>query len=309
MNQHFLQSPAWEKFQQLEGRQTFHLQEKDFSVLAILQTTPVGNYLFCPYGPTLKSANSECLKSALTSLTKLAREHQAFFIRIEPTSASLSADTLENLGLKKSHNIDPAHTWVLDLSLPQEELLKQMRKSNVQYWQSSNKKGLTIRTSQNPKDVQILSSLLRHVANKDHFTPQDEQHLQHQIEAGFATLYFAEYQGQTLAASLVYDYNDVRFYAHAATSDQERKLAAGTVLLVQMILDAKNRGAKVFDFWGITTSEDKNHPWYGFSQYKKSFGGQIVNYAGTWDFPINSWRYRAYQAIRKINRLTRKILH
>ena len=309
MNQHFLQSSAWEKFQQLENHQTFRLQEKDYSALAILQTTPVGNYLFCPYGPALNSANEKCLKSALAGLTKLARKNNAFFIRIEPTSDFLSADTIKSLCLKKSHDIDPAHTWVLDLSLPQEELLKQMRKSNVQYWQSSSKKGLTIRTSQDPKDVQILSSLLRGVADKDHFTPQDEQHLQRQVESGFATLYFAEYQGQTLAASLVYDYDNVRFYAHAATSDQERKLAAGTVLLVQMILDAKNRGAKIFDFWGITTSEDKNHPWYGFSQYKKSFGGQMISYAGTWDLPLQPLRYQMYQLIRHINRLTRKILH
>lgn len=307
MNQHFLQSTAWEKFQQIEGHQTFRIQNDNYSALAILQTTPVGNYLFCPYGPTLSTSNAANLQSALAGLAQLAREHQAFFIRIEPAYSSLPTEPLQKLGLKKSHDIDPAHTWVLDLTLPQDELLKNMRKSNVQYWQSSAKKGLSIRTSQNPADVAILSKLLRGVANKDHFTPQDEAHLQHQIEAGFATLYFAEYQGQTLAASLVYDFDDTRFYAHAATSDQERKLAAGTVLLVQMILDAKQRGAKIFDFWGITTSEDNDHPWYGFSQYKRSFGGRQVDYAGTWDLPLNSLRYHAYQIIRRLNRFKRKI--
>ena len=307
MNQHFLQSTAWEKFQQLEGHSTFRVKGKDFSALAILQSTPVGSYLFCPYGPILATDNVKALKSALTELKQLAHEHQAFFVRIEPTASSLSARQLQTLGLKKSHDIDPAHTWVLDLTIPQDELLKNMRKSNVQYWQSSAKKGLTIRTSQDPADVAILSTLLRGVADKDHFTPQDEAHLKHQIEAGFATLYFAEYQDQTLAASLVYDFNDTRFYAHAATSNQERKLAAGTVLLVQMILDAKNRGAKYFDFWGITTSEDQNHPWYGFSQYKRSFGGQQVDYTGTWALPLNSLRYRVYQVIRQLNRVKRKI--
>lgn len=307
MKQHFLQSAAWEKFQKLESHQTFHISEKDYSVLAILQTTPVGNYLFCPYGPTLAKANIDNLKKSLTGLTQLAHEHQAFFVRIEPPYSSLSVNDLKSLGLKKSHDLNPAHTWVLDLTIPREELLKNMRKSNVQYWQSSAKKGLTIRTSQDTAEVKILSNLLRGVANKDHFTPQDEAHLQHQIEAGFATLYFAEYQGQTLAASLVYDFDGTRFYAHAATSDQERKLAAGTVLLVQMILDAQKNGAKTFDFWGITTSEDKKHPWYGFSQYKRSFGGHEVDYAGTWDLPLQPIKYRLYQFIRQLNRLKRKI--
>lgn len=308
MNQHFLQSTAWEKFQNLEGHQTFRISNDNYSALVILQTTPIGNYLFCPYGPTLATANADNLKSALSGLTQLTRKHQAFFIRIEPPYSSLSINDLKSLGLKKSHNLNPAHTWVLDLTIPREELLKNMRKSNVQYWQSSAKKGLTIRTSQDPTEVKILSNLLRGVADKDHFTPQDEAHLQRQIEAGFAILYFAEYQGQTLAASLVYDFGGTRIYAHAATSDQERKLAAGTVLLVQMILDAQENGAKTFDFWGITTSEDKNHPWYGFSQYKRSFGGHEVDYTGTWDLPLKPTKYHLYQIMRRFNRLKRKIL-
>lgn len=313
MKQHFLQSTAWENYQSLEHHQTFRIQDKDYEALAILETTPVGNYLFCPYGPTLqpdKSGNLElALASALSGLKQLAREHNAFFVRIEPPYASLSADTLESCDLKKSRDLDPAHTWTIDLTPPQETILKAMRKSNVQYWQSSAKKGLTIRTSQNPEDITILSSLLRGVADKDHFTPQDETHLKNQLKAGFATLYFAEYQEQILAASLVYDYDQTRFYAHAATSEQERKLAAGTVLLVQMILDAKDRGATTFDFWGVTTSEDKNHPWYGFSRYKMSFGGQLVTYAGTWDLPLQIPKYRFYQVIRRLNRFGRKIIH
>lgn len=313
MKQHFLQSTAWENYQSLEHHQTFRIQGEHYEAFAILETTPIGNYLFCPYGPTLqpdKSGNLQpALESALSGLKELARKHHAFFIRIEPPYASLSADALKSLGLKKSHDLEPAHTWTIELIQPQEAILKAMRKSNVQYWQSSAKKGLTIRTSKNPEDITILSSLLRGVADKDHFTPQDESHLKNQLKAGFATLYFAEYQGQILAASLVYDYDGTRFYAHAATSDQERKLAAGTVLLVQMLLDAKNQGAHTFDFWGVTTSEDKNHPWYGFSRYKMSFGGELITYAGTWDLPLQVPKYRFYQVIRRLNRFGRKIIH
>ena len=43
-----------------------------------------------------------------------------------------------------------------------------------------------------------------------------------------------------------------------------------------MIIDAKHNGRKKFDFWGVTTSEDPNHPWYGFTKFKKSFGGELV---------------------------------
>ena len=72
-------------------------------------------------------------------------------------------------------------------------------------------------------------------------------------------------------------------------------------------LDAKKNGQKYYDFWGITTSKDKNHPWYGFTQYKKSFGGRQVDYAGTYDLPINRKKYALYSLLRPINKLKRKI--
>jgi lipid II:glycine glycyltransferase (peptidoglycan interpeptide bridge formation enzyme) len=82
---------------------------------------------------------------------------------------------------------------------------------------------------------------------------------------------------------------------------------AGTIILIQMILDAKIKGLKYYDFWGITTSEDKNHPWYGFTQYKKSFGGFERDYSGTYDLPLNKAKYSLYKKLRVINRKLRKM--
>lgn len=308
MDQHFLQSSAWEKYEELEGHKTFRLNEKDFSALAILHSTPLGNYLFCPYGPTLKSNYNPnaTLKTVLHSLSKLAREQNAFFVRIEPTFP-LSNPEAKSLHLHKSHDLDPAHTWAIDLTQSREELLKQMRASSVQYWRSSAKKGLKIRQTKDPEAISILTSLLQAVSEKDHFQPQTEAHLKSQLQSGFATLYIAELDHQPLAASLVYDDSTTRFYAHAATSNEHRKINAGIVILIQMILDAKDRGAKIFDFWGITTSEDPKHPWYGFTKFKKSFGGYQINYAGTWDLPLSPIKYQLYRIIRCLNRLKRKI--
>lgn len=318
MNQHFLQSPAWEKYEQLEGHKTFRLDEDTFSALAILHSTPVGNYLFCPYGPTLKDSKNPTitLKTALNSLSQLAREHHAFFVRIEPTFP-LSPSDAKSLHLCKSHDLDPAHTWAIDLTQPREDILKQMRASSVQYWRSSAKKGLKIRQTTDPEEISILTSLLQTISEKDNFTPQTESHLKNQLKSGFATLYIAELTPESsessqpipLAASLVYDDATTRFYAHAATSDAYRKINAGIVILIQMILDAKDRSTTNFDFWGITTSEDPKHPWYGFSKFKKSFGGHQINYAGTYDLPLSPVKYHFYRLIRHLNRLKRKILH
>ncbi len=309
MKPHFLQSPTWSAYEKLEGNTVLSIDTPTASGAAIIKSTPVGAYYYFPYGPTFKSSNpsTEEIKSFLKAATTFAKSHDnPIFLRLEPT---FPLESPKSLGLVKSHDLNPAHTWTLDLTQPEADLLKSMRKSNVQYWRSHAKKGVKIRQTKDPEEISHLTSLLQAVGAKDHFNPQDETHLKNQLKSGFATLYLAELDGQVLAASLVYDFDDTRFYAHAATSDAERKIAAGTVLLVQMILDAKARGAKTFDFWGITTSDDPKHPWYGFTKYKQSFGGEQVDYAGTWDYPIRPFRYKLYQFLRQLNRLKRKLHH
>lgn len=63
---HFLQSRDWEKYEQLEGETTFWREGKGWHALALLKQTPLGNYLYLPYGPALADASS--LQSALEEL-------------------------------------------------------------------------------------------------------------------------------------------------------------------------------------------------------------------------------------------------
>lgn len=314
MKEHLLQSTAWESYERLENRQTFRLENNKFSTLAILERTPLGNYLFVPYGPTISFSNPlECQRNfhaALQALTKLAQENRVFFIRIEPPFNAMPAKILrKTFCLQKSHDIDPAHTWVLDLTQPEAKIFAHMEKEKGRLWRNRHKKGISIRQTKNPDELGILIHFLIQVGAQNHFIPQKKAHLQNQMRAGFATLYVAELNGQPIAAALVYDHDDTRYYAHAAAAYKHRKLAAGSILLVQMIADAKRAGMQTFDFWGITTSEDSRHPWYGFTQFKKSFGGEQVNYAGTWDLPINKSRYLLYRIVRKLNRWRRKLYH
>lgn len=306
MARNLLQSHAWEKYAESDGDKVFWRDGDGYSALTILKKTPLGNYLFCPYGPEITGKDAvKSLEYAVDSLRGLAREHEAFFLRVEPTRY-FSLEQMKERGFVKSHDLEPADTLIVDLERPEEEILAGIAKRKVQIWKARERKGVTVRTSKDPEDAAILASLLKGVAARNNFIPQDGEHLKKQMEAGFATLYVAEYEGKPIAAVLVYDYDGVRYYAHVAADDEYRKLEGGTILVVQMIVDAKREGAKKFDFWGITTSEDPKHPWYGFTQFKKSFGGEVVNYTGTWDLPLRKARYKAYQVMRKVNRAARK---
>lgn len=328
MKIHLLQSEEWEKFEKLEGKETFRLKGDGYEALAVLNETPVGNYLMVPYGPALEGGfgadfdtaqAGSALKNALIGLQELAGKHKCFMVRIEPTLA-LTRDVMQNtaneagLSIVKTKHIEPEHTWVLDLAPDETALMDVMESNKTRKWRNFAKKGMTIRKTQDTVEIGVLTRLLAEVGEEDHFTPQDEDHLRRQLEAGFATLYIAELANEekddapiAIAAVLVYDYDGVRYYAHAAADYEHRRLQAGSILLIETIIDAKRAGMAKYDFWGITISGDPSDPWYGFTQYKKSFGGEQVDYAGTYDLIVSASKYRLYGGLRKANLAVRKL--
>jgi len=80
----------------------------------------------------------------------------------------------------------------------------------------------------------------------------------------------------------------VAYYSHNASSVSGRKKFIPTVLTWRAIRLAKKLGCSRFDFEGI---EDERYPvtkkWSGFTRFKKSFGGDVVEYVGS----FSKWRF------------------
>ena len=115
--------------------------------------------------------------------------------------------------------------------------------------------------------------------------------------------------GEIIAASLFFDYQGTRFYMQSAANLDFKHLPATVALLSHAIFTAKEDGLKTLDFWGIAPKNaDASHPWYGFTEFKKSFGGYEKIYAGTFDYLIDPRKYHLYSLLRKINRIKRKII-
>ena len=67
------QSESWHKLQKALGKTSFLTKESDFQYLAILSNTPVGNYLYCPYGPCYDT--SEGFDLARFGVLRLSTTH------------------------------------------------------------------------------------------------------------------------------------------------------------------------------------------------------------------------------------------
>lgn len=301
------QSKEWHKLQEDLGEQSFLKKAKEYSYLAILKSTPVGKYLYLPYGPIFE--NEESFSAALDDLTKLAKEQQAIFIRIEPMDAKIVKSLPENAS--KTKDLNPKETWQLDLKGNDEELKQKLPSRLLRYYRCAEKKGITIETSREPEDIKHLLSLQKALANQKGISTYSEKYLETELSQPFATLYLvkqeSEGKSEIIAAGLVFDDSTTRYNLQGAQNDTGRKLHATGILTIQLILDAKAKGLETFDFWGIAPEgAPADHPWAGFTNFKKTFAGFEVDYAGTYDIVLNPFKYKLYLLFRKLNLLLRK---
>ncbi|HEX2248180.1 MAG TPA: peptidoglycan bridge formation glycyltransferase FemA/FemB family protein [Arthrobacter sp.] len=319
MSSSILQSAAWAEFQRSLGKKVFESTGDGYSFLAIHEKTPLGSYLYVPYGPAAE--DKQALARALEALAALAKAEGAHYVRVEPVDAGLAsgpgadaAAELAGLGLVKAPaDIQPHLTWMVDLTQDEDKILAGMRSTSRNLYRNIHKKGVTFEISTDPKDISILLGFLHDVSERAEFKAQSDDYLtraaQTLVPAGNAKIFIAKLEGAPIAAALSYDTETTRVYAHAAADDTYRKLNAGIPLVVTMMMDAKASGMTRFDMWGVSPEDEPEHPWAGFSRFKRSFGGFEVAYPGSWDLPVNKVMYSAYSLARRLRDAAVPALH
>lgn len=324
----FLQSWNWGEFQRSQGRKIWRLGIYEQGILqgiSLVIKNPVikvGKYeksfLFCPHGPIILKERAELKKELLVILLKelrfLARKEKAIFIRLAP----LWKPTFQHqaifaaLGFRKAPMfIHPELTWQLPLSLSEEELLRQMRKTT----RYLIKKGLNwpqLKVDQgiSQKDLENFWRLYQETTIRHHFSPFSENYLKKEILAlqkdNEISIFSAWLNNQLLASAIIVFWQGIAFYHHGASSMKHPEVPAAYLLQWKVIQEAKKRKCSLYNFWGIAPSNSKRHPWKGLTLFKRGFGGEEKAYLATQDLAL-SWFYWLNWLIEKKRRLERKV--
>jgi peptidoglycan biosynthesis/recognition FemAB-like protein len=304
MGGHFLQSTPWQRVQAALGHDVIWSRDEQWMWAGAIRSGRFPRYVYLPHGPTAVSAAT--MTSALEDARTAARERSLDFVRAEPAGA-FATEALNATGAQPSRAIQPHWTWVLDLTPDEAALRKGLSGGHRGAINAAPRRGLTIRSSTNPADIEVIVRLQETTTAAGRYGGQGAAY--HRIVAatlmpeGAAVLYIAEAESEAVAAALCFDFASTRYYAHAVSNpDSGRRLQAAAPLVWRMILDARENGARRFDFWGITPGGTPGHPWEGFSQFKRSFGGQAVERAGTWDLGVRPLRHRLYRVAARLRR-------
>ncbi|KKR11132.1 MAG: FemAB family peptidoglycan biosynthesis protein [Candidatus Woesebacteria bacterium GW2011_GWA1_39_21] len=96
-----------------------------------------------------------------------------------------------------------------------------------------------------------------------------------------AQIHIAISRQNWVAAILRVSTVDISYYMYAAATEEGKKLFAPTALAWEAVKSSKQEGKKIFDFEGIYDERFPLESWRGFTRFKKSFGGEEVEYPGT----------------------------
>ncbi|MCL4339000.1 peptidoglycan bridge formation glycyltransferase FemA/FemB family protein [Patescibacteria group bacterium] len=266
-----------------------------------------GTFLHIRHGPVMSSWNSGNIKLLLDYLKSSPIGKGVRFIRISP----LIENSKENQKLLKSqgfidapiHRMDGEICWVLDIDKDEMTLLSGMRKTTRYLIKQGEKMGIRIEKSRNQSDMKFFMEIYKKTAHRQRFVPHQgiEEEFSEMLKEDKILLFKGLYDNKLLAVALIVFYNNQAIYHHSASLDS--KIPVNYLLQWEAIREARRRGMKQYNFWGIAPENNNRHPWKGLTLFKKGFGGRIQEYIHAKDIPLSPL-YCATYAVE----LTRKIL-
>jgi len=317
----FLHSWNWGEFQIKMKNKIWRLgigEDNDLSAVCLLIKIEAkrGSFLFVPHGPVVKiqseESKAQILKILLAELKEIAKEEKVDFIRISPIwlKNDENIKIFQELGFRKAPiHIHPEMDWELDISFSEQEILAGMRKT-TRYLikQALNNPDIKIIQSQDVKDINIFDKINQETVKRHNFVPFSLDYLKNQFSV-FApdnqiTVFFGKFQEETIASGIFVFWQGIGFYHHGASLSKYSKIPIPYLLQWEAIQEAKRRGCKLFNFWGIAPEKDKFHPWAGLSLFKKGFGGHGKEYVATQDLILSNkyWLTFVFEKLRKMKR-------
>lgn len=308
------QSDAWADFQAGLKRKSWVVKGDNIQGL-VLKYPLIRDkfYLYSPRGPIIsKNVKLQDIKLFLRKVEALAKEENAVFYRIEPYL--LDQADIYKFGFRRtsphapvSQQFSPKNTLVLDITKIEEKILASMKPKWRYNINLSTRKGVKIREGTGHKDIKTFFDLTLEMEKRGGYHGHEFAYYNQMYKAlghkDVLKLFIAEHEGEPLAAILVSFFGQLATYLHGASSNERRELMPTYALQWAAIKEARDRRCRAYDFWGVAPSGAKNHPWTGISRFKRGFGGEELEFRGTYDLPLD----KKYYAILKTANRVRKV--
>lgn len=316
----FLQSWAWGDFHESRGKTVVRriaIDDKKKILGAYVgqvETAKRGTYMAIAGGPILDWSDKKLVKAIFDDIKEQGEANHCVFVRIRPqiTEGEKNRKLFANLGLKPAPMyLSVEFAGVLDITKSEEEILAGASQSLRRKIRKALKNNITVSSTTDPEEIKTFYKIQLETAARHKFVEFSEDFLRKQFEA-FAKydevkIYTAKLGDDILAQNYMIFYGNEASYHYGVSTELGVKYSGAPLLHMQAMRDARERGIKRYNFWGITAVDDTEHRFYGVSQFKRSFGVDELIYLHAHDLIINSGKYKMDYLIEKVRAKVRHV--
>jgi lipid II:glycine glycyltransferase (peptidoglycan interpeptide bridge formation enzyme) len=257
------------------------------------------------------------LPDLLPSIDAVCRQRRAFGLIVEPDVEEDAATerALQTHGFDPDlYPIQPRRSLVVGLEGDEDQILGRMHQKTRYNIRLASRKGVRVRPW---SDLPGFGRLMRETAARDEFGAHVDAYYDTAFRlfkpAGMVELLVAEFEGEPLAALMVFAFGARAWYLYGASTDRERNRMPTYLLQWEAMRWARDRGCATYDLWGVPDAdlaaleagfESRSDGLWGVYRFKRGFGGRLARSIGAWD---RVYIRPIFSAYRLFSRLTRRL--
>jgi len=250
----------------------------------------------------------------LAALRQLGQANNALFIKLEPNVAQTVTATsahhtvgefLLQQGCQPGRPLFTKYTFQLDLTKSEETLFNNLNSKTRYNVNLAHKKGVVIKENSTAEGMEEYIKILEETTSRQGFyahTPEYFRTMWKTLsDSGMLRIFQAVYNDQVLASWIMFIFNGVLYYPYGASRSANRDVMASNLLMWEMITFGKREGCHLFDMWGSLGPEpNPKDPWFGFHRFKKGYGGELMEFLGTYDLVLNEPLYKLFRLVENV---------
>lgn len=307
--QALFQSWPWGQVQEKQKvklwRVGFFLGKKLVGIAQIIKVNARrGSFLHVRHGPIFENHMISYWRQFTDYVKKLACSENAWFVRVNPLIKDSTVFSSSGFRPAAMHAMDGQLCWVLELDVSEEQLLADMRKTTRYEIKLAQRMGVEIIKTDDPAKSAPFFNLYNETARRHGFVKYEgiKEELEVFLTEGKGTLFFGKYGNLVVGSALVLFYGNQAIYHHGASVASKAPVAC--LIQWEAIREAKKRGLKLYNFWGIAPEDNPRHPWRGITLFKKGFGGREISYIHAHDLAVSPLYLlsRTIETIRRIRK-------
>ena len=303
---HPLQSWAWGEFRKAMGIDVVRLGVYENDTLTRCWQMTFHKIPHTPYTVGYFPKGEKPTEEMITELKKIGQEKHAIYIQLEPNTTLSEFQNPKALNLTASHHpLFTRYTFILDCTKQEDALLSSFHPKTRYNIKIAQKHGVTIREDNSDAAFKEYLKLSEETTKRQGFFAHNRIYQQTMWKTmkkeGVARLWTATFKGETLAAWILFVWNDTVYYPYGASGRSHRETMAPNLLLWEIMKWAKSKGLSYFDLWGaLGPNPDVHDPWYGFHRFKQGYNPKPVEFAGSFDLVLSPFLYQIYRLSDKI---------